>query len=128
MFVQEYADGDTYARVIPEEGTKVTATIQADALHLQITPSISVMSHHSYKRLAASVYLEIATRYAEKVDGVITQMSNIGACVADGVSSKVLARYPHEPMNFEKVCVGFQEVLNGGHIHDEEADTSGIAY
>lgn len=119
LFTPQFIGVDIYERSIPEEGTKVTATIQSDALHLQITPSISMMSHHSDKRLAASVYFEIAAKYAEKVDGVVTQLSNIGACVQDGVSAKVLARYPDEPLSFERACIGFQEVLNGGHIHDD---------
>lgn len=127
MFTQQYEGMDTYERSIPEEGTRVTATIQDDALSLQISPTISLMSHHSYKRLAASVYFEIAAKYAEKVDGTITQLSNIGACVEDGVSMKVLARYPDEPMDMTKVCRGFQEVLAGGHIHDEDAQEP-IAY
>ncbi len=122
MFTPVYTDGKEYGRSIPEEGTRVTATIQDDALHLQISPTISMMSHHSNKRIAASVYFEIAAKYAEKVDGTVTQMSNIGACVADGVSSKVLAVYPDSPLDWGKICVGFAEVLAGGHIHDEEAD------
>lgn len=127
MFTQQYEGGDTYERSIPEEGTRVTATIQAEALHLQITPTISMMSHHSDKRIAASVYFEIAAKYAEKVAGKVTQMSNIGACVEDGISAKILAQYPDMPLSFERACIGFQEVLNGGHIHDEEADEP-IAY
>lgn len=123
MFVPVYQDGgNEFSRSIPEEGTKVTATLLPDALHLAISPTISVMSHHSHKRLAASVYFEIAARYAEKVDGKITQMSNIGACIEDGVSAKVLAEYPNHPLDIAKICVGFQEILSGGHIHDEEAD------
>ncbi len=107
----------SFSRNIPEEGTSVTATITPRSLDLQIAPTISMMSHHSHKRIAASVYFEIAAKYAEKVDGTVTQLSNIGACVADGVSSKLLAQYPHLPLSFERACIGFQEVLAGGHIH-----------
>lgn len=127
MFVCQYEGGNVFERSIPEEGTMVTATIQADALHLQINPSISMMAHHSDKRLAAGVYFEIAARYAEKTDGKITQMSNIGACIEDGISQKVLAVYPDHPLDFNKICVGFQEVLSGGHIH-EDYDSEPIAY
>jgi hypothetical protein len=127
MFTQTYEGGSVYERSIPEEGTRVTATIQSDALHLQITPSISTMAHHSGKRLAASVYFEIAAKYAEHVDGKVTQLSNIGACVEDGVSAKVLAQYPEHPMDWQKICVGFAEVLAGGHIHDDE-ELGDIAY
>lgn len=125
MFTSTY--GDAYERRIQEEGTTVTATIQDDALHLQISPSISMMSHHSNKRLAASVYFEIAAKYAEKVNGTVTQLSNIGACIEDGVSAKVLAQYPDMPLDWTKICVGFAEVLAGGHIHDEGAEEP-IAY
>lgn len=127
MFSPQYEGGNIYERSIPEEGTLVTATIQDDALHLQISPTISMMSHHSHKRLAASVYFEIAAKYAEKVDGTVTQMSNIGACVQDGVSMKLLAQYPDMPLSFERACIGFQEVLAGGHIHDDY-DSEPIAY
>ncbi|HSE47031.1 MAG TPA: hypothetical protein VLA89_17065 [Gemmatimonadales bacterium] len=127
QFTQEYPpDGNSYARSIPEEGTRVTATIQADALHLQISPTVSTMADHSHKRLAASVYFEIAAKYAEKVDGTVTQMSNIGSCIEDGVSAKVLAVYPDQPLSWERACVGFQEVLAGGHIH-EDFDSEPIA-
>lgn len=127
MFVPVYKDGNEYFRSIPEEGTKVTATILPDALHLQIAPPISMMWHHSNKRLAASVYFEIAAKYAEKVNGKVTQMSNIGACIVDGVRAKVLAEYPDFPLSFERACIGFQEVLAGGHIHDD-FENEPIAY
>ena len=127
MFTQVYEGSNEYSRSIPEEGTRVTATIQEDALHLQISPTISLMSHHSDKRLAASVYFEIAAKYAEKTNGTITQMSNIGACIEDGVSAKVLARYPDEPLDWDKICVGFAEVLAGGHIHEDD-ELGDIAY
>ncbi len=127
LFTQTYEGSKEYSRSIPEEGTRVTGSIQEDALALSISPTISMMSHHSFKRLAASVYFEIAARYAEKVDGTITQLSNIGACIEDGVSMKVLGEYPDHPMDMSKICRGFIEVLNGGHIHDEDAEEP-IAY
>lgn len=116
----------TFERMIPEEGTSVTATINPDYLSLSITPAVTQMSEHSHKRLAASVYFEIAARYAEKVDGKITQHSNIGACIADKVTEKVLATYPNQPLDWERICVGFAEVLAGGHIHEDHDDP--IAY
>lgn len=109
----------TYERLIPEEGTSVTATINTDYLSLSITPAVTTMAEHSHKRLAASVYFEIAARYAEKVDGKIAQHSNIGACIADGVTEKVLAEYPNHPLDWQRICVGFADVLAGGHIHDD---------
>jgi len=127
QFTQQFEGMDTYSRSIPEEGASVTATIQADALALQINPTISMMSHHSDKRIAASVYFELAAKYAEKVDGTVTQLSNIGACVEDGISMKVLAQYPEHPLDWAKICVGFAEVLAGGHIHDDY-ESEPIAY
>lgn len=116
-----------YVRRIPEEGTSVTAMIQADSLSLAISPTVTSMAEHSHKRLAASVYFEIAARVAEKTDGKITQHSNIGQCVQDGVTQKVLAQYPQHPLDWQKICVGFAEVLAGGHIH-EDYDSEPIAY
>jgi hypothetical protein len=127
MFTPQVEGSNVLERSIPEEGTRVTATINDDALHLQITPTISMMHDHSNKRLAASVYFEIAAKYAEKVDGTVTQLSNIGACVEDGISMKVLAQYPEHPLQHSLICIGFQEVLAGGHIH-EDYESEPIAY
>jgi hypothetical protein len=117
----------TFQRMISEEGTSVTATINADHLSLAITPAVTQMAEHSHKRLAASVYFEIAARYSEKVDGKITQHSNIGQCIQDGVTEKVLAEYPEHPLDWQRICIGFAEVLAGGHIHEDYEDAAGRA-
>lgn len=111
-----------YERDIPEEGTKVTAIINPESLSLSISPTVTNMAEHSHKRLAASVYFEIAARVAEKVDGTITQHSNIGRCVEDGVTNKVLAEYPKHPLDWQRICVGFQEIMAGNHIHEDYSD------
>lgn len=111
-----------YERSIPEEGTKVTATVGTETLSLSISPTVTTMAEHSHKRLAASVYFEIAARVAEKTDGKITQHSNIGQCVEDGVTNKVLAEYPRHPLDWQRICPGFAEVLAGGHIHEDYSD------
>lgn len=107
--------GNLWRRDIPEEGTSVTATILGSSLELNISPTISVYAQHEHKRLAASVYFEIAAKYAEKVGGRIVQKSNVFGCKPEGsvVAELELAQYPDAPLMWDKVCAGFQAVLLG---------------
>ena len=101
-----------WERAIPEEGTVVTASLSDDSLELNISPAISVFAHHQGKRLAASVYFEIAAKYAEKVGGEIIQRATVVGCKSgDHPQELVIARYPGLPMSFERICPGFREVL-----------------
>ena len=102
-----------WRRDIPEENAYVTAYMDEDGLHLAIQPAIQVYHQHHGKRITAGVYFEMAVRYAEKVDGTIIQQSNIGQCIEDGVTEKLLATYPHSPLNWAAVCKGFQEEILG---------------
>jgi hypothetical protein len=104
-----------WERAIPEEGAVVNASLLDGALELNISPAISLFSHHHGKRLAASVYFEIAARYAEKVGGEVIQRATVLGCKPRERSHDlVLARYPDLPMSFDRVCPGFQAVLLGG--------------
>jgi hypothetical protein len=101
-----------WERAIPEEGTVVNASLSNGSLELNISPAISVYAHHHGKRLAASVYFEIAAKYAEKVGGEIIQRATVVGCKSgDHPQELVLASYPHLPMNFERICPGFRSVL-----------------
>jgi hypothetical protein len=106
-----------WERLIEEEGTLVIASLQDSCLDLNIRPAVSVFSHHSEKRIAASVYFEIAARYAEKVNGTVLQRATVMGC-RDGEHGAELtvARYPEMPLSFERVCPGFQAVLLGGSL------------
>jgi hypothetical protein len=105
-----------WERVIPEEGTVVNASISDEALELNISPAISVFAHHTGKRLAASVYFEIAAKYAEKVGGEIIQRATVVGCKAgDHPQELLIARYPSMPMSFDRICSGFRAVLLEGH-------------
>jgi hypothetical protein len=105
-----------WERVIAEEGTVVNASLSDDSLELNISPAISVFAHHHGKRLAASVYFEIAAKYAEKVGGEIIQRATVIGCKnGDHPQELVVAHYPGLPMNFERICPGFQAVLLEGH-------------
>jgi hypothetical protein len=105
-----------WERAIPEEGTIVNVSLTGDSLELNISPAISVFAHHLGKRLAASVYFEIAAKYAEKVGGDIVQRATVIGCKAgDHPQELVLARYPSLPMSFERICPGFQAVLLEDH-------------
>ncbi|HWO72741.1 MAG TPA: hypothetical protein VNN21_04215 [Dehalococcoidia bacterium] len=101
----------TWERSIPEEGTKVTASLAGDALDLTIAPSISAYVQHSGKRITAGVYFEIAAKYAEKVGGKVIQRATVTGCKSAGDSGLLLAHYPDLPLTFDRVCSGFQSVL-----------------
>ncbi len=112
---------DRWSRRIDEEGTTVTAVLSTDRLCLSLSPTISQYSHHFGKRLATGVYLEIAARYAEKVDGEVVQLSNVAGCSESGIVRKELAWYPTRPLDFSRVCAGFQEVI-AGHSHEGDEE------
>lgn len=114
-------NGETFSRRIEEEGTTVTARFEQNALRLEIGPSITTMDGHNGKRITAGVYFEIACKYAEKVGGKVSQLSNIMACAnANGGSQNVIvAHYPETPLSWDRVCAGFAEVIAGGHVHDD---------
>lgn len=96
-----------------EDGTTIRATFEGDALRLELSPSISIYQHHADKRISGGMYFEIAAKYAEKVNGTITQLSNVVGCTDGGVNTRVLAVYPEQPLMFEQVCPGFREVILG---------------
>jgi hypothetical protein len=104
-----------WERAIPEEGTVVNVSLTNGSLELNISPAISVFAHHHGKRLAASVYFEIAAKYAEKVGGEIIQRATVVGCKSgDNPQELVVASYPHLPMDFERICPGFRAVLLEG--------------
>ena len=115
-----------WTRVIDEEATTVIATISSDRLCLSLMPNITQYSHHFGKRNAIGVYLEMAARYGEKVGGLVEQLSNVSGCSENGIVRKQLAWYPLQPIDYERVCAGFQEVI-AGHSHDGEDEPEAIA-
>lgn len=102
-----------WVRNVYEEQTSVFATLDADGLHLFLSPTISAYSQHHGKRISAGIYFEMAVRYAEKCDGTIIQQSNIGLCIEDGITQKLLAHYPDQPLCWSSICRGFQEEILG---------------
>ena len=106
----------TWMRNLPDEGTTVYATFGPSALELHINPAVSHYAQHLDKRVAASVYFEIAAKYAEKVGGTIIQRANVVGCLNSDYtkpSERTLAQYPDVPMLWQNVCPGFQETLFG---------------
>lgn len=104
----------SWQRLIPEEGYIVTVTLDKNNFDLTISPSISTYDHHLGKRITASVYFEIASKYAEKVGGEIIQRATVVGCKDTDSAGLLVARYPSMPMSFDRVCLGFQDVLIGG--------------
>ena len=105
-----------WERIIPEEAVSVTAYTYGDHLEIALSPSISSLQQHHDKRIAAGVMYEIAAKYAEKVNGQIVQTSiNVPECMSGiGMPEQhIIAQYPDQPLNFERVCPGFQQVLLG---------------
>ena len=114
---QEYAV--RWERVIAEEGTTVSCSISGDVLELRIAPAISVYIQHLGKRISASVYFEIAAKYAEKVGGEITQHATVTGCTIPGHRQQLpLGRYPSLPLSFDRVCAGFRAVFLSGEEDD----------
>jgi hypothetical protein len=111
-----------WQRKIEEENTTVMAVFSGDRLCLSLTPTISHYSHHFGKRLAIGVYLEMAARYGEKVGGLVEQLSNVTGCSESGIARKQLAWYPTIPLDFNRVCQGFRDVIEGGHYHGADED------
>ena len=101
--------GDIWTRLIPEEATSVTARYEDDKLIININPTISLMEHHAGRRLAGAVMFEIAAKYAEKVNGTIVHLANVGDCATEKVDH-TLARYPLEHLDWARVCLGFRSV------------------
>ncbi len=119
LFVPVYrSPGDKLAAVhwerqILDEGTIVHASLRDNALELNLAPTISVFSQHYGKRIAASVYFEIAAKYAEKVGGTIVQRATVIGCKPSSAPQDlILADYPTMPMSFDRICPGFREILN----------------
>ena len=109
----------TWRREVPEEGCNVTVTLAGNEFQASITPSISHYAHHEGKRVTGGIYFEICVRYAEKVQGRITQKSNVTGCSEPGshFTEHVIAEYPANPMSWETICNGFQSVIL--HAHEE---------
>src|SRR5690606_9365697 len=98
-----------------EEGTTVHASLNGDALELNLRPAITIFGHHNDKRIAASVSFEIAAKYAEKVGGTASQRATVTGCRAGADSpGLLLASYPEMPLNYDRSCPGFKAVLLGG--------------
>lgn len=89
-----------------------------EVLKLNITPNITQPIHHEQRRIAAGVYFEIACKYAEKAEAKLTQHSNITGCIEQGSRDKVLAHYPLMPLDWTKVCNGFQAVLLSANANE----------
>lgn len=109
--------GNWEREVREDDGTKITvkARIEGDTLKLDLFPRISVMGHH--RRISGGVYLEIASRVAEKCGSKIVQSSNIGECVENSDRLKLLADYGQgQRMDWEAVCLGFRTVILGDHL------------
>jgi hypothetical protein len=100
-----------WARYVPEEEAFVKAVMRDGCLHLRLSPVIHHYEQHSRVRVTAGVSFELAAKYAEKVGGVITQHQNVSGCTAYESRRLVLAEYPALPLQWERVCAGFREVL-----------------
>lgn len=111
-----------WERLLESEGTVVHAALRDGTLELNLAPAISVMSQHEGKRLAAGVYFEIAAKYAESVGGIIVQRATVLGCKPHETQELILAKYPDMPMDFTKICKGFQAVLLGDHTHEGEEE------
>lgn len=104
-----------WERVIREENARVTVSLAGQNFEVNISPSISEFAQHLGKRVTAGVYFEIAAKYAEKVSGEVVQRATVLGCKDDYQEAALrIANLPLMPLNFERVCKGFQAVILGG--------------
>ncbi len=100
--------------VVEDDGREgdVTATITTESFDLNLSPAISTYPQHAGRRRAAGVYFEIATRFAERINGEIRQLSTVVGCkTGDAPLALLVARYPDLPIDFSRICRGFQAEL-----------------
>lgn len=81
-------------------------------MHLYIEPSITTYEQHIHRRIPASVALEIAAKYAERVDGLITEHANVMGCSTGGIRQHVIAQYPHIHLDYSLLCNGYKEAFD----------------
>lgn len=100
-----------WTRHIWDENTAVSAHQEGDALVLTLAPVVASFEGHAHKRIAASVMYEIACRYAQKVNGTITQEAiNVAECRLEG-PTRTLAVYPETRFDYSMLCAGFREAF-----------------
>lgn len=101
-------------RRVPEEEASVLVHCNEDGVIFSLAPAVSSMGGHEHKRIAASIMYEMAARYAEKVNGIVTQEGiNVTECRHEGLSVRTLAVYPESRLAFELLCQGFRSVFTG---------------
>lgn len=103
-----------WRRQVPEEDAYVAAVVSDEGLILSLTPAVSSMAGHHNKRITASIMYEVAARYAEKVNGLVTQEGiNVAECRGAGYSSRTLAVYPETRLDYSLLCPGFKAEFLG---------------
>lgn len=101
-----------FQRFFEPEGSWVQAYHEEPALALSLQPAISSIEHHAQRRQSGGCMFEMAWRYAEKVQGVVEHLSNVGPCAAArGASQAIIAVAPDMPLRFEALCVGWKAVF-----------------
>ena len=90
----------------------VMALLNGPFFVVSLLPTVGSWNAHADKRIAASVMFEIASKYAEKVNGGIWQCSNVMECRNNGRNDRCLiASYPERHLEWKNVCPGFQAVF-----------------
>ena len=94
-------------------------------VNLSLRPSIAShdLSHHVRHAAAGSIMFKVAMTLAEACGGTITQEGLMGQCLdANGDEKRLLAQYPTMPLTFDRLCLGFSEVLMRGVSQEQKAD------
>jgi hypothetical protein len=103
-----------WRRQVPEEDAYVAALVGDDGLVLSVNPAVHSWEGHHNKRITASIMYELAARYAEKVNGLVTQEGiNVAECRGAGYSSRTLAVYPETRLDYSLLCPGFKAEFLG---------------
>lgn len=103
--------GHIWVRTVRDTAIHVYVDTKADLIRLSLFPAIGSYIQHVGKREVMSVLLEVAARYAEKVNGTVVQVNTVDECRGGGEGRRLLAAYPEMPMRWEALCPGFRELF-----------------
>ncbi len=115
-WVLQVPEEDAYIMTLRSAYTTLPRQETDYRLEFALYPIVADLATHSGKRIAFSKMLKVADAIAQQAPAPtsITQHRTVYDCT-NAVGEKamsVIARYPDEPMVFERICPGFQAVLS----------------
>ena len=100
------------------DGTGVHAQVDHQGrLVVWLSPSITSNSGHAHHRMSGGIMFEIAAKYAEKVNGIISQHGLVVPCQRElqpdhpNYNHQPIAIYPETPLMYPNICPGFRDLF-----------------